>query len=73
MNAEDAFSSESEEGPETLTFTEKLIYHFKNSSLFIFPQNSLIRYWCQLCVQSDDDQEALKKEDKSQENQQMIQ
>jgi len=69
----DMFTSESEEGPESKTFTEGIIHHITNSSLLIFPQNSLIRYWCQLCIQSDDDQESYKKDDKSQDNQNMLQ
>ena len=66
LNADkEMFSSESEDGPEAKTVVETIIYHIQNSSLFLFPQNSLIRQWCQMCIQSDDEQEAAKKDEKA--------
>lgn len=51
----------SDENSEEMTCFDRIVYHFQNSSLLIFPQNSTIRQWCQLCVQSeDDDDESMK-------------
>ena len=58
---DEPLSSESDESPESKTLLERILDHIQNSSLLIFPQSSTLRSWCQLCVESEDDQEAAKK------------
>lgn len=40
---------------------EKVLHHFMNSSLFIFPQGSYIRNLCQMCVEIEDEGEEAPK------------
>lgn len=46
-------SSDTEDDKVNLTIFDHIIIHCQNSSLLIFPQGSVIRNCCQLCIQQD--------------------
>ena len=65
---QDDISVMSDDQNEDMTCLDKFVHHCQNSSLLIFPQNSTIRQWAQLCVQSeDDDEEQMKNRQSAQE------
>ena len=71
MQIEDEFlSSESDEAIESKTFVELVLDHIQTSALLIFPQSSRFRQFCQLLVQSEDDQENQKKQSSDQNQEQ---